>query len=82
MARSDAQHNHRLPPALKSLLDDAARANKRSLTAEINARLEQSFSSSVAGKTLEGGESPVPALLGLDRKLSALCSHLGVKLES
>lgn len=81
MARTDAQHKHRLPHALKDLLDDAARANKRSLTAEINARLEQSFSSS-DGKALEGAASSVPALLGLDRKLSALCSHLGVKVES
>ncbi len=82
MARDDAQVNHRMPHALKEMIEAAAKVNKRSVTAEMNARLEQSFASTPAGAIQEGGESPVPVLLSLDRKINALCSHLGVKLES
>ena len=43
MARNEPQVNLRIPEALKSELDAAAIKNKRSLTAEIVARLEASF---------------------------------------
>lgn len=43
MARNDPQVNLRIPEDLKDRLDNAAQASKRSLTAEIVARLEQSF---------------------------------------
>lgn len=43
MARNDPQVNLRFPADLKDRLDVAAQANKRSLTAEIVARLERSF---------------------------------------
>ena len=44
MARSDSQTYIRLPEDLKRQLDEAASQNRRSLTAEIIARLERSFS--------------------------------------
>jgi hypothetical protein len=43
MARDDPQINLRIPTALKDRLDDASAQNKRSLTAEVVARLEESF---------------------------------------
>jgi hypothetical protein len=44
MARDEPQVNLRIPAALKDRLDKASDRNKRSLTAEIVARLEESFS--------------------------------------
>lgn len=44
MARDDVQVNFRMPEALKTALEEAARANKRSVTAELVSRLEASFS--------------------------------------
>ena len=43
MARNDPQVNLRMPADLKDRLDAAAEENKRSLTAEVVARLEESF---------------------------------------
>lgn len=43
MARSDTQVNFRIPDELSEQLKAAASINKRSLTAELVARLEQSF---------------------------------------
>ncbi|WP_394887560.1 Arc family DNA-binding protein [Mesorhizobium sp. AaZ16] len=43
MARTDPQVNLRFPAELKERLEAHARQNKRSLTAEIVRRLEQSF---------------------------------------
>lgn len=48
MARDDPQINLRIPGALKDRLDDASAQNKRSLTAEVVARLEESFRESAA----------------------------------
>lgn len=42
MARNDPQINIRIPEELKAQLDKFAKENRRSLTAEIVARLEQS----------------------------------------
>lgn len=44
MSRTDPQFNLRIPAALKAQVEDAAKHNKRSATAEIIARLEESFS--------------------------------------
>lgn len=44
MSRSDLQVNFRMPASLKEELEALARANRRSLTAEIVARLERSVS--------------------------------------
>lgn len=41
--QTDPQYKLRLTPSLKAALDDAARANNRSLNSEILARLEQSL---------------------------------------
>jgi hypothetical protein len=45
MARNDPQVNLRMPAELKDRLDQAAETSKRSLTAEIIARLEMTFKS-------------------------------------
>jgi hypothetical protein len=81
MARNDPQYNHRFDSvALKEMLSAAASTNGRSLTAEINARLKQSFES--GSEAIVGHDvSVVPALLALDSKVDALCRHLGVKVE-
>jgi hypothetical protein len=43
MARSDLQVNIRMPAELKAAIESAAADSKRSMNAEIVARLEQSF---------------------------------------
>lgn len=43
MARTDPQVNLRIPADLKERLEDAAQAGRRSLNAEIVARLQDSF---------------------------------------
>lgn len=43
MSRSDLQVNFRIPAELKKALEDAAERNKRSITAELVTRLEESF---------------------------------------
>lgn len=81
MARTDPQHNHRFDSvALKEMLSASAAANGRSLTAEVNARLKQSFDSATStGVTIKHDASVLPAVLAIDAKLEALCLHLGVK---
>lgn len=48
MARSDPQLNFRIPVELRDKLDAAARENNRSLTGELIARLERTFSDAPA----------------------------------
>jgi len=43
MAREDLHFRLRIPEELKSKVEEAAASNHRSMTAEIVARLEQSF---------------------------------------
>ena len=43
MARNEPQVNLRMPPVLKSTLEQRAKENNRSLTAEVSARLERSL---------------------------------------
>jgi len=43
MARDEPQMNLRIPSDLKDKIEEAATANKRSVTAEVVARLEDSF---------------------------------------
>lgn len=47
MSRSDPQVNFRMPAELKAKLEEAAARNKRSTTAEIVSRLEESFAPEV-----------------------------------
>lgn len=58
MSRDDPQFKLRLPPALKAQIDQAAAENRRSLNAEIVARLEESFEVKAAQvSVLAGGSS-------------------------
>jgi plasmid maintenance system antidote protein VapI len=43
MARDDLHFRLRIPDELKTRIEEAARANKRSMTGEIIARLEETF---------------------------------------
>ena len=47
MARSDPGFMLRLPPGMRELIAEAAKANNRSMNAEIVGRLEQSFQTPV-----------------------------------
>lgn len=52
MARDEPQINLRVPAALKERLEGASAQSKRSLTAEIVARLEESFGIERGGAAL------------------------------
>ncbi len=52
MSRTDPQFNLRIPQELRDRVVEAAQANKRSVTAEILARLEESFAASPAPQPL------------------------------
>lgn len=43
----------RLSPELKAMIDESAKANKRTLNAEISARLEASFKSKTSDFTMD-----------------------------
>lgn len=60
-SRLESQTNIRLPTDLKQALVDAAAENRRSLTAEMVARLEESFSGRI-GSTVELGEKSLDAI--------------------
>lgn len=49
MSRLEPQINLRVPAELKDKLDKAAKANRRSLTAEVVARLKQTFDQEEVG---------------------------------
>ena len=53
MSREDPQLKLRLPPDLKSRVEDAAKANNRSMNAEIVSRLEQTFGQQFVLRTSE-----------------------------
>jgi hypothetical protein len=71
MARDEPQVNLRIPANLKDLLDEASARNKRSLTAEVVARLEGSFDS-------EKGASAPPID---DRTLDLFAEKVGQVLD-
>ncbi|MFK4442868.1 uncharacterized protein (DUF1778 family) [Caballeronia udeis] len=50
MSRDDPQFNLRVPADLKGRLERAAAASKRSMTAEVLARLEESFDNSAGSE--------------------------------
>ena len=54
MARTDPQLNFRIPAELKERLESASLQNKRTLTAELVARLEASFQVADGGTLLPG----------------------------
>lgn len=65
MAREDLHFKLRIPEDLKRRIAAASRANERSMTAEIVARLESSFVI-----------SPAPPKIGPDKELSDLLSDI------
>ncbi|WP_322470263.1 Arc family DNA-binding protein [Hydrogenophaga sp. SNF1] len=72
MARTDPTIYMRIPEGLKEALDRAAEENKRSLTAEVVARLEQSFSSVGIGDAREDATTTViNRLAALEEQLAA-----------
>lgn len=77
MSRSDPQFNYRIPEHLKALLLDSAKANNRTMTAELNAILERTFMSPP-----QNGRGEQADLKALEEKLSAICAHLGINSES
>jgi len=59
MSREDAQFKLRLPAELREQVEQSAKTNRRSINAEIVARLEESFPGHFAS---EGGDSVQPAM--------------------
>lgn len=57
MARTDPQVNFRMPQELRDKLEDASKENKRTLTAEIVARLESSFEPHIVESEFQAGST-------------------------
>lgn len=71
MARADRQFNLRLPEELRRKIEAAAAKGKRSITAEVTDRLEQSFSEKTAMSELtEKLEALQEAFEALARELN------------
>ena len=78
MSRTDPQFNLRIPQELRDRVMESAQANKRSATAEILARLEESF----APRTLDAIEAARPAQLERElTDLSVQSYHLTYELS-
>jgi hypothetical protein len=77
MSRADPQFNLRIPAELKTRIEDAAKHNKRSATAEIIARLEESFASA-SHRIVRAVE---PATQGDAADLEEIELNLGIVLE-
>lgn len=56
MTKTDLQVNFRMPADLKAKLEGAAKENHRSLTAEVVARLESTFSPPIPRSSEQDGE--------------------------
>ena len=79
MSRTDPQFNLRIPAALKAQVEEAAKHNKRSATAEIIARLEESFSPEIHRiiRAVEPAiKGPLPALEELQLNLEIVLEQL------
>lgn len=50
MSRTDPQFKLRMPPALRAQVEQAAKASRRSLNAELVHRLESSFTQAQQGE--------------------------------
>lgn len=64
MSRAHPQVNFRIPPDLKEQLEQAAKENHRSITAELVARLEETFEIEESLKVVAPG-APVTGTSGL-----------------
>jgi predicted DNA-binding protein len=79
MSRADPQVNFRIPAELKAQLDSAAAKNKRSITAELVARLEESFSSDthrIIRSAEAATKGPVPELEDLQLNLEIVLEQV------
>ncbi|RPV82843.1 hypothetical protein IPC782_24065 [Pseudomonas aeruginosa] len=61
MSRTDPQFKLRMPPALRARVEQAAKASRRSLNAELVFRVEQSFEGAEVARALSS--NPIHALL-------------------
>ncbi len=61
MSRTDPQFKLRMPPALRAWVEQAAKASRRSLNAELVFRVEQSFEGAEVARALSS--NPIHALL-------------------
>ncbi|HDZ3503619.1 TPA: Arc family DNA-binding protein, partial [Pseudomonas aeruginosa] len=61
MSRTDPQFKLRMPPALRARVEQAAKASRRSLNAELVFRVEQSFEGVEVARALSS--NPIHALL-------------------
>jgi hypothetical protein len=64
MARNDPQLNLRLPAALKQQIEEAAKANNRTVTAETVARLQRTFANA-SGLSVSGTMVSSDSKIGL-----------------
>lgn len=78
MAKNDAQVNQAMPHELKKKLQAAAKLNRRTLTSEINIRLERSLAPSEPNPSAESAG----VLRDMDRKLSMLCDLIEAQSRS
>ncbi|NTF67934.1 Arc family DNA-binding protein [Rhizobium rhizogenes] len=69
MAKDDPQFNLRMPVALRKMVAIAAKENDRSVTAEINARLESTFNN-------EEPTSEIAAVQEIIDRATFLLKHL------
>lgn len=70
----------RMPPALRKRVADAAASNNRSLSAEIVARLEQSFDHADEWETaLENINDAMTRIERLEREMLDVMQHIGFR---
>lgn len=71
MARDDLHFRLRLPEEIKLKIEEAAEANRRSMTAEIVARLEESFQPDMFGVP-KGAQPEIKEILVSTRRIMDL----------
>lgn len=77
MARQDDQFKLRLPDGLRNEIKDAAKANGRSMNAEIVVRLEASFEADRELAPILAAAVDDYIKAEVARRLRAIASHLG-----
>ena len=79
MARTDPQVNFRIPAELKDKLDDAAKENGRTLTAELILRLEMTFEHDDQVQDLQGRVDQLEnESKRLEKNLLDVMQHVGL----
>lgn len=79
MARTDPQVNFRIPAELKDKLDEAAKENGRTLTAELILRLETTFEND---NIIQDLSTRVEKLEEIVERLEAFEYDSGLRLDS